>query len=83
MKDKIGFVPNGPTRETREKTFGNVTVVYTKEQKANSVFLYNCECRREGQGAATGFHSDGGELSWDEIEEIPRFKELVASYLSR
>jgi hypothetical protein len=78
---KIGFVPNPPNRETREKVFGEVTVVYTKERKSSDAIAYNCECRRGNSSSATGFVTDRKELSWEEIEEIPRFKELVSSYV--
>jgi hypothetical protein len=78
---KIGFTPNPVQTETREKKFGNLTVLYMKQRKSSGVFMYNCECRRENQSSATGFDSDRPELSWEEIEEIPRFRELVASYL--
>jgi hypothetical protein len=90
-KRKIGFVPNPLNKsflsepETREKKIGALTVVYTKQRKPSGVFMYNCECRRENQTTsqttATGFYSDRPELSWEEIEEVPRFRELVASYL--
>ena len=81
-QSKIGFVPNPPNRETREKVFGDVTVVYTKERKnSDGAIAYNCECRRGNSSSATGFVSDRKELSWEEIEEIPRFKELVSSYV--
>src|SRR5271170_344493 len=52
---------------------------YTKERTPSSVFVYNCQCRRGSTSSATGFGSDRKELSWEEIEEIPRFKELVSS----
>jgi hypothetical protein len=78
---KIGFTPNPEQEETREKKFGEVTVLYTKERKPSGVFMYNCECRRANQSSASGFYSDRPELSWEEIEELPRFRELVASYL--
>ena len=78
-KSKIRFVPKPPTEKSRKKKFGNVTVTYTKGKKEFGVFMYNCECRRGEQVEATGYHSDGPELSWEQIERIPRFVELVCA----
>ena len=79
-KNKVRFVPKHLKQELRKKRIGDLTVIYTRAKRDFGGFIYNCECRRGSQVEATGYHSDGPELSWEQMERIPRFAELVCQY---
>ena len=84
-KGKIRFIQEAPKDKSRvkdswERNIRGVTSVYSKEGVVGSGFIYNCECRHGEVTSATSAQSTR-HLTRAEIEALPRFVELVSSYL--
>jgi len=82
-KGKIGFghgkVNNAETKW--ERKLGDATVIYTKIHVEDGFFIYNCECRRGDAAKATSWQTSS-DMPPDEVEQIPRFVDLLAGKIS-
>ena len=74
---ELGFhhgAPENPDR-TWEKQINGRTHIFTKTREREGLFLYGCQ----GQsGGLRRFHS-GWDLSPDEVERLPQFKDFLGA----
>ena len=60
-----------------EKTIGDVTVRYSTQGAAGQGYVHDCECQSGEMGRAASLETRGNQLSREQIENLPRFVELV------
>ena len=78
-KTGIGFGQAPDKTETWERMTGGKVFLFKKTRESENLFLYNCKCRSENGESSTGFYSER-DLSRDETEALPQFREFVAQH---
>jgi hypothetical protein len=60
-----------------EKTVGDVTVTYATQGGRGEGYVHDCECQFGKFARSASLETRGNQLSREEIENLPRFAELV------
>jgi hypothetical protein len=60
-----------------EKTVGDVTVTYATQGGRGEGYFHDCECQFGKFARSASLETRGNQLSREEIENLPRFAELV------